>query len=551
MPYHPLISVVMPCYNLEDPNDFSSIRSVLQQLYPYWELCIADDASTDPRMQVALCHYQQLDSRIRVTFRSENGHISAASNSALALACGEFVALLDQDDLLSEHALFWVADAILRHPDAAIIYSDEDKISVHGELHDPYFKCSFNYDLFLSQNMINHIGVYKRSLLMEIGGFRPGYEGSQDWDLALRCLDKIDETQIIHIPMILYHWRQHDNSMSLNERSKPYVTSSASKALQDHLQRRDIQADIIPVPESSYFRVQYRLPLQLPYVTLIIPTRNGHQLLRSCVNSLRFNTTYPNVRILIIDNGSDEAESLSLLNSWSMVPNIQVIRDPAPFNYSALHNRVVPRIESEIIGLINNDITVINGDWLHEMVSQLLRPGVGIVGARLWFPDDTVQHAGVILGLGGVAGHAHEGFPRSHRGYFGRLMLTQSLSAVTAATLLVRKETYLQVGGLNEQNLAIAFNDVDFCLRVRESGLRIVWTPFANLYHHQSASRGLEDTPEKQARFMREALYIQHKWGNLLLDDPAYSPNLTLDRHDFSLALVPRWQQSVEYHSLF
>lgn len=541
MPRPPLISVVMPCYNPKPEWLKEAIDSVRAQLYPYWELCIADDASTDPRIRKIIENYRKLDQRIKVVFRPCNGHISAASNSALEIANGEYVALLDHDDLLPEHALFWVADCILKNPGASLIYSDEDKIDESGLRSCPYFKCDFNYDLFLSHNMISHLGVYKTDLLRRVGGFRSGFEGAQDWDLALRCMEQIKIGGIVHIPRVLYHWRLHEESTALKgQEAKPYAYVAAEKVLNEHFERKRIAAQAVLIPSIGYFRTRYVLPEQMPMVSLIIPTRNGIGILRQCVTSILEKTDYPNYEILIIDNGSDDPDTLKYFEELRKNSFIRVLRDDGPFNYSALNNRAVVEARGEFVGLVNNDIEVINREWLSEMMSIALQPDVGVVGARLWYPNETLQHGGVILGLGGIAGHAHRLSRRDSPGYFGRLALIQSLSAVTAACLVVSKSIFEGVCGLDERNLPVAFNDVDFCLRVRDAGYRNVWTPFADLYHHESVSRGTEDSEEKQERFSKEVSYMQKRWGDLLLNDPAYSKNLTLDRWDFSYAWPPR-----------
>ncbi|MCL5982723.1 MAG: glycosyltransferase family 2 protein [Firmicutes bacterium] len=538
--HKPLISVVMPCYNPKQEWLKEAIESVRRQIYPHWELCIADDASTNPAIRSLLEDYTRKEARIKVVFRETNGHISAASNSALELAAGEYVALLDHDDLLAEQALFWVAEAINRHPDAGLIYSDEDKIDESGRRFDPYFKCDWNYDLFLAQNMISHLGVYRAELFREIGGFREGVDGSQDYDLALRSIEQLDASQIIHLPRVLYHWRAHQASAAMSAQAKPYAYVAAERALNDHLARQGVSARAEQIPERSCYRVRYNLPEQLPQVTLIIPTRNSPHLLRQCLSSILERTDYPDYEILVVDNGSDDPQTLRFFDSIGRNPRVRILRDDRPFNYSALNNRAVQAAQGELIGLINDDIEVICREWLTEMVSIALQPGVGSVGARLWYPNNTLQHGGVILGLGGAAGHSHKRLPKGNPGYFGRAILQQTFSAVTAACLVVRRSIFLEVGGFEEENLKVAFGDVDFCLRLREAGYRNVWTPYAEAYHHESASRGYEDTPEKRARFAGEVRFMQDRWGSLLLNDPAYSPNLTLELEDFSYAWPPR-----------
>lgn len=534
----PLISVVMPVYNPKPEWLAQAIESVQRQLYPNWELCMADDLSPDPAIRPLLERYAAEDPRIKVTFRERNGHISAASNSALELAKGEWVALLDHDDLLPEHALYCVADAINRNPSARLIYSDEDKIDESGRRRDPYFKCEWNQDLFYSHNMFSHLGVFQKQLLDEVEGFRIGYEGSQDYDLVLRCIERIDAGAIRHIPRVLYHWRLHATSTASGVEAKPYAAVVGERAIDEHFSRRDVNAKATYIGYG--YRVRYALPSQQPLVSLIIPTRNAVHLMRQCVGSVLGKTTYQNYEILIVDNGSDDPEALHYFESLADDPRIRVLRDERPFNYSALNNAAVGHARGELIGLLNNDVEVITPDWLSELVSLALQPGVGVAGAKLLYPDNTVQHAGLVLGILGVAGNAHKHVPRATRGYFGRAALTSDFSAVTAACLVMRKSIYQEAGGLNEGDLAVAYNDVDLCLRVREAGYRNVWTPFAELYHHESATRGKDDDPARRQRFDREVDYMKRRWGRLLTSDPCYSPNLTLERDDFSLAWPPR-----------
>ena len=534
----PLISVVMPVYNPNPVWLAEAIESVIRQIYPYWELCIADDLSPDPAIRPILERYARQDARIKVVFRSQNGHISKATNSALEIAQGEWIALLDHDDMLSEHALFWVVDTINRHPDTRMMYSDEDKMNEQGDRFGPYFKCDWNPDLFYSHNMFSHLGVYHAELVRQVGGFRVGFEGSQDYDLALRCIEQVNAKQIYHIPRVLYHWRVHAESTASSAEAKPYAMIAGERAINDHFKRLgiDAKAELI----AYGYRVRYALPKQLPLVSLIIPTRNGAELIRQCIESIVQKTTYPNYEILIVDNGSDEPAALRYLNAVVADPRIRVMRDDRPFNFSAMNNAAVKKVRGDIIGLINDDIEVISPDWLTEMVGHALRPEVGAVGAKLLYPNDTIQHAGVLLGVTGIAGHAHKNLPRFDHGYFSRANLIQSFSAVTAACLLIRKATYESLGGLNEADLTVAFNDIDFCIRVRDAGYRNMWTPYAELYHYESATRGYEDSPEKKARFEREIDYMRLQWGDALANDPAYSPNLTCNSEDFSLAWPPR-----------
>jgi O-antigen biosynthesis protein len=533
----PLISIIMPTYNTPEAYLRACIESVKSQSYPYWELCVADDASPQPHVRGILKEYQQFDKRIRTVFRRENGHISQCSNSALELAHGEFVALLDHDDVLPQHALYFVALTLNKIPDAQIVYSDEDKIDAHGVRLEPHFKSDWNPDLFFSQNYVSHLGVYKRELLTRIGGFRTGVEGSQDQDLLLRCLPYTTDAQIVHIPKILYHWRAAEGSTALGSSEKNYTTQAGIKALEDYFTNNGpkgvtISEGVVP----NTYRVRYPIPVAAPLVSLLIPTRDRLNLIETCVRSILEKTTYRNFEILILDNGSRELDTMRFLKQIVKDDSrVRVLRYDHPFNYSAINNYGVEQANGSVIGLVNNDIKVINPDWLREMVSHVCRFEIGCVGAKLYYENDTIQHAGVICGLGGVAGHIHREFPRTHPGYFARLVTIQALSVVTAACLLIRRKVYDEVNGLDEVNLKIAFNDVDLCLKVRAAGFRNIWTPYAELYHYESISRGTEDTPEKQARFLSEVLFMKNKWKAALELDPFYNKNLTRDRHDFSL----------------
>jgi len=540
-PHAPLISVVMPTYN--SPIEFLSqaIDSVQRQIYPFWELCIADDCSTNPEVREFLKAKSALEPRIKLCFRETNGHISLASNSALELASGEWVALFDHDDLLSEDALFFIARHIKLHPEAQIIYSDEDKVDETGQRFSPHFKSDWNPELFFTQNYLSHLGVYRTHLLKSIGGFRQGLEGSQDHDLVLRCLPHIPSSSIHHLPKVLYHWRAISGSTALNASAKSYADDSRHQALRDYFESVGVPVQVGPGLIPNTARIQYLIPKPEPLVSLLIPTRDRLELIESCVTSILEKTNYPHFEIIILDNASLAPETLNFFESiQNSDSRVRVVRDDRPFNFSAINNRGVERAKGAIVGLVNNDIEVINPEWLTEMVSLCIQEGVGCVGAKLYYPNDTLQHAGVILGIKGVANHSHNKHPRHHDGYFGRLRVPQALSAVTAACLLVKKDLYLQAGGMNEEDLKVAFNDIDFCLKVRELGYRNVWTPYAELYHHESLSRGSEDTPEKKARFAKEVQYMKNKWGPALLEDPYYSPNLTLDDEDFSLGWGPR-----------
>ncbi|MEH8173370.1 glycosyltransferase family 2 protein [Aeromonas veronii] len=542
MSKQPLISVVIPVYNPDEIYLRVCLDSVLVQSYSCWELCIADDHSTKEHVQRVLREYEAKDSRIKVVYREQNGHISAASNSALDIAKGDFVALLDHDDVLPEHALLFMAQAICEQPHTQILYSDEDKLNGRGERFDPHFKSDWNPDLFFSQNYVSHFGVYRRSLLQKIGGFRLGVEGSQDQDLLLRCLPHVTAEQIVHIPRVLYHWRMIEGSTAMASGEKSYTTDAGIKALRNYFAEQQPGVTVEAGMAPNTYRVRYPIPQLAPLVSLLIPTRDRRVLTETAVRSIIERSTYTHFELLILDNGSVEQETLDFFTQIQQEDSrVKVLRYDHPFNYSAINNFGVRHARGSIVGLVNNDVEVINPDWLTEMVSHCLRPEIGCVGAKLYYSNDTLQHGGVILGIGGIGGHSHKQYPRHHPGYFSRLLLTQTLSAVTAACLLIRKEIYNEVAGLDEENLHVAFNDVDFCLKVREAGYRNIWTPYAELYHYESVSRGAEDSPEKIARFNKEMNFMKSKWGKHLERDPFYNPHLTQEREDFSVGSIDNY----------
>ena len=537
---HPLISIVMPVYNPDLGYLSSAIDSVRSQIYQRWELCIADDASADASVARLLKQYAIADSRIKVTFRERNGHIAACSNSALELATGEWVALLDQDDLLSEHALALAAATIGEHPEAGLIYSDEDKIDLSGARCCPFFKPDWNPELLLGQNYISHLGIYRHALLREIGGFREGYEGSQDYDLALRCVEKLEPNEIKHIPRILYHWRMAEGSAAAAAEAKSYAPEAARRALTDHLRRTKIAGAVVACPENrEWYRVVYDLRPPFPLVSVIIPTRNQLALLQRCVMTVREKTNYTPIEIVIVDNGSTDPETHAFLRDLAQAPSVQILTDPGEFNFSRLINRGVRVARGEILALVNNDIETEKSSWLREMVSHAIRPEVGAVGARLWYPDGTLQHAGVVLGLHGVASHAFQRFPAQPVSPMNRtFVLSQNYSAVTAACMVLRKTIFDDLGGFDE-NLPNNFNDVEFCLRLRARGWQVIWTPYADLIHHESASRGRDFGSAEHAQLLRETAYMYEKWGEQLQCDPFYSPNLSHSL-GFTLAWPPR-----------
>lgn len=549
LPATPLVSVIVPVYNTDERWLRACIDSVRRQVYPHWELCIADDASTRKHVRGVLEEYAALDPRIRFVVRDANGHISAASNSALAMARGDYVALLDHDDELHPLALLECARALAAHPQWRLLYTDEDKIDEQGVRSDPYFKSDWNPDLLLSQNCVCHLTVYAREAVEASGGFRPGCEGAQDWDLTLRIAETLRPDEIGHVPRVLYHWRMIEGSTALGPGEKNYAHEAGAKVIQEHLDRTGQRARVEGLPGfSGYYRVHREVAPE-PLVSLLVPTRDHVELVKQCVDSILDKTDYDNLEIIILDNGSTDPATLSYFRSLEGHPKVRVERYDEPFNFSALNNFGASRARGEVLGLVNNDIEVISPDWLREMVGHALRPDIGAVGAMLYYPNDTIQHAGVVLGIGGVAGHSYVGYWKGYPGNKHRAGLAQNISAVTGACMLVRASVYHQVGGLDEQ-LVVAFNDIDFCLRLREAGYRNVWTPFAELYHHESASRGYEDTPEKVVRFKREERFMQERWGRILHEDPYYSPNFSIDLAPFSLAFPPRpWHLQGQQHA--
>jgi GT2 family glycosyltransferase len=510
-----------------------SIASVLEQSYPYWELCIAVDEPLISSMENLLKKLAASDPRIRLVL-SPAGNVE---NTALYMATGDYLALLCQEDELARHAFLAVALAVVQNTEARIIYSDEDKIDEKGTRSHPHFKSDWNPDLLLSHNYISHLCVFEKKLILTIGGFREELEEEREYDLLLRAVFRVKTEQVVHIPQILYHKRIRKLSIvsAASGSNHAHATTAGIKALQDCLDKRQQACLILQGKTPKTYRITWPIPDPAPLVSLLIPTRDGYALLSRCITSILEKTTYPNYEILILDNQTRDPKTLRYLRSLRNIKNLRAVKYDHHFNYSAINNFGVRRAKGSIIGLINNDIEVIASEWLTEMVSHVVRPEIGCVGAKLYYGNDTIQHAGVITGLGGVAGHSHRYYPKDAPGYFQRLQVVQNLSAVTAAAMLVRRSVYEQVGGLNENDLKVAFNDVDFCLNVRQAGYRNLWTPYAELYHHESCSRGQDDTPEKKVRYKKEVEYMQKKWGPVLRNDPYYSIHLTRNLEDFSL----------------
>ncbi|MGM0331803.1 glycosyltransferase family 2 protein [Enterococcus sp. AZ050] len=535
--YQPKISIAMPVYNVEEKWLRLCIDSILNQVYTNWELCMADDASTDPNVKKILTEYQQLDERIRVVFRKQNGHISEATNSALAIATGEFVALLDNDDELAINAFYEVVKVLNENPELDLIYSDEDKIDMDGNRSDPAFKPDWSPDLLLGTNYISHLGVYRRSILEEIGGFRKGYEGSQDYDLVLRFTEKTTKERITHIPKVLYYWRMLPTSTAVDQGSKGYAFEAGLRAVQDALVRRGINGHATHGAANGLYDVYYDIESE-KLVSIIIPTKNGYKDVQRCVSSIIEKTTYQNYEIIMADNGSTDpkmhelyAEFEQQLPGRFFVESIDI-----PFNFSTINNCAAKKAHGEYLLFLNNDTEVITENWLTLMVSFAQQERIGCVGAKLLYPNNTVQHAGVILGLGGVAGHGHYGYPHGDLGYFGRLAINVNYSAVTAACLLMKKADFDAVGGF-EEAFTVAFNDVDLCLKVQALGRDNVWLHEAELYHFESQTRGYDDKGKKKKRFEQEKVMMEEKWGPSIENDPFYNPNLTRDIPNFSLRI--------------
>jgi glycosyltransferase involved in cell wall biosynthesis/uncharacterized coiled-coil protein SlyX len=531
----PLFSVIMPVYN--PPLQFfeRAIQSVRNQLYPNWELCIADDASTDPSVRKIIDRHCRQDARIKVVYRTANGHISEASNSALALAQGDFIAMVDHDDAIAEHALYLFAEEINRNPEVDFLYSDQDKIDTHDIRYDPYFKPDFNPDLLRSQNFVDHLAVFRTSVVRKLDGWRTEFNGSQDYDLVLRVTEQISPLRIKHIPYVLYHWRAVPGSLATHSEAKSYAPETSRKALAEHLERLNLQAEVTSHhPHLSIHRVIYSLPEE-PLVSIIIPTKDGVDILSKCIDGLLNKTDYKNFEIIIVNNQSKEPATYEYFKSLSTRSNIKIIDFNEPFNYSKINNIAVSKANGTVLALLNNDIEIINRDWLREMVSHAMRPEIGAVGARLYYPDGTVQHAGVLLGYKGKAGHMYRHASPEWLGYWARAVLIQNLTAVTAACMVLRKQVFNEVEGFDE-NFSVTFNDVDLCLRIHERGYRNLYTPYAEMYHHESKTRGL-------LAHQSEEDYFAIRWKAYIEGDPAYNPNLSLNSENFALAFPPRVHQ--------
>ena len=532
LPRLPTISVLVPVHDTPERYLRAALESVLEQLYPYWELCIADDASTEPRVRAIIAEYAMRDGRVKPVLRDRNGGISEASNSALALATGEFVALLDSDDLLTRDALFHVALALNRYPDADFIYTDEDKIDDDDQRSEPYFKPDWSPDSLLARMYTGHLGVFRLALVTKLGGFRAAFTGSQDYDLVLRVTERTQ--RIHHIPRVLYHWRIHAASAAGEAGSKGYAYLAGQRALEEALARRGEPGRVEQLPQLGSYTVRYAL--QRPEkIGIIVPTRDHGDDVERCLTSIFSYATYPDFEVLLVDNGSTDPASLATFARWSAAePRVRVLRYDVPFNFAAINNYAARHTGATYLLFLNNDTEVLTPDWLEALAEQAQRPSIGAVGAKLLYPDGTIQHAGVVTGIGGTAGHVHKHADGGAGGYFNILRTVNNYSALTGACLMVRREAFERAGGFDEA-LGIAFNDVDLCLKLRALGLYNVYLPHVVLVHDESRSRGYEDTADKQARYAREAGIMQERWHVERHNDPHYSPHLTLEAEDFSL----------------
>jgi len=525
------ISIIAPVYNVDEIFLKRCIRSVLYQIYDNWELCLIDDGSTKAHIKPILEKYAKDDPRIKVKFLKENQGVSAALNEGASLATGEYLTFMDHDDEMKNNALYEVFDVIHKHcPD--VIYSDESIIDGEGRTLGKHFKSDYSPDLLLSHNYITHLLIVKKSLFHEIGGFSSEYDSAQDYDLVLRLVERTNN--IYHIPKILYYWRNISTSISSGFEKKYNPENAGKNAIQAALKRREIDANILAGYCKYYYRVK-RVLIDHPLVSIIIPFKDEPKYLRKCIEGILYETDYQNIEIICIDNNSKKPETYDLINFLKEKDKrIAFYQHKEPFNFSKINNYGFEFAKGEHVVFMNNDIEVINSDWIECMLEHSQRKDVGVVGPLLYYPDDTVQHAGVIIGLGGVAAHSHRNMPRDSAGHFGRLKAIQNLSAVTGACMMTKKAIFKELGGFDEY-LTHAYNDIDYCLRVRAKGYLIVFTPYAELYHHESISRGYENNPEKRARLEKEKEYFQSRWKNILdKGDPYYNPNLTLDKEDFS-----------------
>ncbi|MCC8105433.1 MAG: glycosyltransferase family 2 protein [Clostridiales bacterium] len=535
-----LISIAVPLYRTPPTFLEQMIGSVKAQSYPHWELCLANGSPEDEALAAALLQYES-DPKIRVLTLPENLGIAGNTNAAIEMAKGGYIGLLDHDDLLAPDALYEVADAITRAEGAndsapELLYTDEDKVESDLSRHfQPNLKPDFSPDLLRSNNYICHFLVFSRALYKRVGGFDSRYDGAQDHDFILRCTEAANG--ICHIPRILYHWRVSSKSTADNPTSKEYAYEAGVRAVAAHLERCGLKGEVTRKKDFGCYRVKYEVTGE-PLVSIIIPNKDEKETLKTCLTSVFEKTTWKNFEIIIVENNSETKEIFDYYKEIDGRNGVHVVYWDREFNYSAINNFGIRHASGEYILCMNNDMEVISPDWMTELLGHCMRPGTGIAGARLYYPDDTIQHAGIVIGIGGVSGVAGNilvGLKRGHTGYMHRESLQQDLSAVTAACMMIRREAYDAVGGF-EEKLAVAFNDVDFCLRVREAGYLVVYDPYAELYHYESKTRGAEDTDEKARRFQSELEYMRTRWIRILKEgDPYYNRNLSLTKWNYSL----------------
>ncbi len=541
--YCPKISIAVPAYKTPIPFLQELVDSLLAQTYGNWELCIANGSPEEEELCSSLEHFSDKDSRIRCENLKENLGIAGNTNAAFAMARGEFVGLLDHDDLLSPNALYEIVRALQNHPESDVIYTDEDKITGDsGEHFQPHFKPDFNLDLLRSNNYICHFLVIRRTLLQEVGGVREEFDGAQDYDLVLRCVEKARE--ILHIPEILYHWRTHRASTADNPASKMYAYEAGKRAIEAHLERCHTKGIVTHTPDYGFYRVQYPVVGE-PKVSIIIPNKDEKETLKACIDSILEKTTYPNYEILVIENNSSTKEIYSYYKELSSIDRIRLFRYQKPFNYAAINNYGAKKAEGEYLLFLNNDVTVITEDWIQEMLGICQRKEVGACGVKLLYPDRTIQHAGCVIGMGGIAGAMFVNMPAERTGYLHKASLLQDLSAVTAACMMTDRRIFEQVGGFTEE-LAVAFNDMDLCLKIREEEKLIVYNPYVQLFHMESKTRGAEDSEEKVRRFQKEIEYMRTHWIEILKKgDPYYNKNLSLTKWNYSLRPLPEMQKKM------
>lgn len=528
----PLISIVIPLYCTPLPYLKELLEPVRRQSYENWQLCLADGSPDDKAKEFIEKHYGR-EKRIVYRKLEENGGISVNTNEAVALATGEYLMLCDHDDTLEPDALYEIVKAI-NDTGADVLYTDEDKVSMDGQHYfDPNFKPDFNLFRLRENNYICHIFVVKKSLTDETGLLRSEFDGAQDFDFILRCCEKAQK--ITHIPKVLYHWRCHMDSTAADPSSKAYAYEAGRKAVREHYQRLGIDAKVEMTERPGWYRSHVKVQGN-PLISVIIPNKDHTDDLELCLFSMTRKSTYRNYEILIVENNSEKEETFEYYKKLpDRYPKARVLTWEKEFNYSAINNFAAKEAKGEYLLFLNNDVEILTPDWMEEMLQNCQQEDVAAVGAKLYYPDDTIQHAGVVLGLGGIAGHIMCRASREDPGYFGRMISVQEISAVTAACMMVKKSDFDAVGGLDE-TFQVAFNDIDLCMKFRAAGKKIIFTPYAELYHYESKSRGLEDTPEKQFRFDKEVKRFQEKWAQQLeMGDPYYSPNLSVTEGDCSL----------------